>query len=184
MAKRLDKQAIFEWLHHGAATVQRGLEKGIQKSKDISEAINAKIEDNPKAKAIRDNVSEFARDKSEKLLDMRINGVRIGDFPDAAQRLTERQVYKLLSKIHKIDPDANWNQYFPNPEDMPIFGAFECLGLPYGTPFEEVKKTYRRLMREYHPDRHADSPEEERIATQKTQEITAAYELISKHYGK
>lgn len=184
MAKQLDKQAIFEWLQKGAATVQRGLEKGYEQSQKVTATINAKIDSNPKAKSIKDNVSQFAHEKTEKLLDMRINGTRVGDLPNAAQRLTERQLYKLFLKVREVDPDFQWNQYFPNPDEMPVFGAFEALGLPYGTPFEEVKKTYRRLMREYHPDRHSDSPEAEQMATQKTQEITAAYELICQHYGK
>lgn len=184
MAKQLDKQAIFEWLQHGAATVQKGLEKGYQKSQEVKDTINAKIDANPKTKSIRDNVTNFAHDKTEKLLDMRIKGTRVGDLPNAAQRLTERQLYKILLKMREVDPDFAWNQYFPNPDDMPVFGAFECLGLPYGAPFEEVKKTYRRLMREYHPDKHAGSPEAEKMATKKTQEITAAYKLICQHYGK
>ena len=184
MAKQIDKKAIFNWLQTGAAKLQHGIEFGVKKTKEVSETINAKIEENPKAKTIRDNVSKFAHEKSEKFMDMRIGGTRVGDLPNAAQKLTERQLYKLIAKIHEVDPDFKFNQFIPDTDEMPIFGAFECLGLPYGTPFEEVKKTYRRLMREYHPDRHGESPEAERMATQKTQELTVAYEMICQHYGK
>ena len=184
MAKQIDKEAIFSWLQKSAEKIQRGIEIGVEKSREASKSINQKIDEHPKAKAMRDNVSKFAHDKSEKILDMSIRGTRIGDLPNAAQKLTERQLYRIIAKIHEIDPDFKWNQFIPDTDEMPIFGAFETLGLPYGTPFEEVKKTYRKLMREYHPDRHGDSPESERMATQKTQELTAAYEMICQHYGK
>ena len=184
MAKQLDTEAILGWIKRGADKLQQGLEVGAEKSHQVSEKIQAKIEANPRAKSIRDNVSRFAHEKSEKILDTRVKGTRIGDIPSAAQKLTERQIYKLLLMMRDIDPGFNWTGTLPDPNDLPVFNAFETLGLPYGTPFEEVKRTYRQLMREYHPDRHTGSPEAERIATQKTQEITAAYELISKHYGK
>ena len=86
--------------------------------------------------------------------------------------------------MRTIDPGFNWEAYLPNPADMPIFEAFNCLGVPYGAPWDDVKKAYRKLMRQWHPDKHGESPEAEQRATQKTQEITAAYELIAQHYGK
>ena len=184
MAKNVDKQALFEWLQKKAVKVQRGIEKSVIKAHEVSQSINQKIEDNPRAKATKELVSEFVKAQAERISDVRIHGRRVGDIPNAAQRLTERQLFKLMMKLREADPDVNWSQFIPDPEEMPIFGAFETLGLPYGTPFEEVRKTYRRLMREYHPDRHSDSPEAERIATEKTQELTAAYELIQQHYAR
>lgn len=184
MSDRFDKQAVFTWLHKGASKLQKGIVEGAKKAQEASEAIQAKIEANPKAKEVRDKAKAFAQTQKERISDVRIGDTRIGDIPSAAQRMTERQLFKLLMKVRDVDPDFNWNQYVPNPEEMPIFTAFETLGLPYGTSFEEVKKTYRSLLREWHPDRHASSPEAERIATTKTQELTAAYELIEQHYGK
>ena len=181
---KLNKKSIVNWLQKKASQVQQGIEQGVVKSMEIREAIHEKIEANPKAKAARDISAEFIKAQAERLSDMRINGKRIGDLPHAAQKLTERQLYKILFKMREIDPDLNWDQFLPDNNEMPVFAAFEKLGLPYGTPYEEVKKTYRRLMREYHPDKHSESPEAERLATEKTQELTAAYELISEHYGK
>lgn len=175
---------IASWIRKKAAQVQDTIEQGVEKSIEIRRQIDEKIEANPKAKAIRDVSSEFVKAQAERLADVRVNGKRLGDLPKAAQRMTERQFYKVLLKLREVDPDMNWDQFMPNPAEMPIFAAFETLGLPYGTPFEEVKKTYRRLMREFHPDRHSESPEAERIATEKTQEITVAYEMIAEHYGK
>lgn len=184
MSEKFDKRGLLSWVQKSAKTIQSGLMKGAQMAHDASEAVNAKIEANPKVKEARDKAKAFVQAQRERISDVRIGKTRVGDIPTAAQRMTERQLFKLLLKVREIDPDFNWNQYVPNPEEMPIFTAFETLGLPYGTPFEDVKKTYRSLMREWHPDRHASSPEAERIATTKTQELTAAYELIEQHYGK
>ena len=180
MSEKFDKAALFEWLQTRAGKLQRGREKGVRKGQVISDTIQAKIDANPKARAARD----FIIDKGEKFCDVRIGHTRIGDLPHAAQKLTERQLFKLLDKMRTIDPGFNWEAYLPNPADMPIFEAFNCLGVPYGAPWDDVKKAYRKLMRQWHPDKHGESPEAEQRATQKTQEITAAYELIAQHYGK
>lgn len=180
----MNKQKMFEWLQKSASTLQHGFEAGLEKTKQASAVINSKIDENPRASAARDLFLEFTKAQTERLSDVRIRGTRLGDIPQALQKLSERQLLKLLIKVREADPDINWDAIMPNPEEMPIFAAFETLGLPYGTPYDEVKKQYRKLMRVYHPDKHGDSPEDEKLATEKTQELTAAYELICDHYGK
>ena len=58
--------------------------------------------------------------------------------------------------------------------------AYAALEVPYGADFATVRKSYRVLMRKYHPDRHAASPEKQRAATELAQKLTAAYDLIEK----
>ena len=184
MSEKFDKAALFQWIQGGAEKLQEGIERGAQKGQAISEAINAKIDAHPTLKTARDKTRDFVREQKERLSDVSIGHTRLGDIPNAAQRLTERQFYKLIDRMRQIDPDFHWDSGMPSPSEMPVFEAFERLGLPYGTPWEEVKKTYRRLMREWHPDKHGESPEAEAQATRRTQEITSAYELIAQHYGK
>ena len=50
-----------------------------------------------------------------------------------------------------------------------------------GSDFETVRKSYRRLMRKYHPDLHAGTPEKQRAATDLTQRLTEAYKTLEKH---
>lgn len=180
MSEKFDKAALFEWLQTSAGKLQRGIERGLQKGQAFSNEIQSTIDAHPKARAACD----FLIEQGEKIRDVRIGHTRIGDIPNAAQRLTERQFFKLIDKMRRADPGFNWGAYLPNPADMPVFEAFACLGIPYGTPWDDVKKAYRKLMREWHPDKHGESEAAERRATLKTQEITAAYELIQKHYGK
>lgn len=62
-----------------------------------------------------------------------------------------------------------------------IAAAYELLGIPESSNDAELKKAYRRQMNQHHPDKLVAKglPEEMiDIATRKTQEIKAAYELI------
>ena len=59
--------------------------------------------------------------------------------------------------------------------------AYELLGVAQDAPDAEVKKAYRRLMSQHHPDKLIAKglPEEMiRVATDKTQRIKSAYEQI------
>ena len=55
------------------------------------------------------------------------------------------------------------------------------LEVPYGSDRGTVKRSYRRLMRKYHPDRHSGDPERERLATELSQELTRAYDAVLDH---
>lgn len=62
--------------------------------------------------------------------------------------------------------------------------AYGILGINESASEAEVKKAYRRLMSQHHPDKLVSKglPDEMiALATKKTQEIRKAYELIKKH---
>ena len=62
--------------------------------------------------------------------------------------------------------------------------AYKILGIDKGSSEAEVKKAYRRLMSQHHPDKLVAKglPDEMiALATEKTQEIRKAYELIKEN---
>jgi DnaJ-domain-containing protein 1 len=58
--------------------------------------------------------------------------------------------------------------------------AYATLEVPMGSSFETVRRSYRNLMRKYHPDRHTSSPEKQRAANEIAQGLTEAYKLLQK----
>jgi DnaJ-domain-containing protein 1 len=62
--------------------------------------------------------------------------------------------------------------------------AYAALEVPFGADFATVRRSYRALMRKYHPDRHASSPEKQKAATELAQKLTAAYALIEQRTRK
>ncbi|HVU50244.1 MAG TPA: J domain-containing protein [Polyangia bacterium] len=64
--------------------------------------------------------------------------------------------------------------------DSAIRKAYAALEVQPGSDFETIRKSYRRLMRKYHPDLHRGSPEAQRAATDLAQRLTEAYKLLEK----
>lgn len=61
---------------------------------------------------------------------------------------------------------------------------YKILGCTPDDSFHTIKKRYRRLIKEYHPDRQYMNPENESIrarALRKFMEIQEAYEMVLKY---
>jgi DnaJ like chaperone protein len=69
---------------------------------------------------------------------------------------------------------------------LTVDDAYVILGADKSLTDKELKRTYRRLLAQHHPDKLVAKglPEEMMtIAKEKTQEIISAYELIKKQRG-
>ncbi len=69
----------------------------------------------------------------------------------------------------------------PGHQTQTLDDAYAILGISKSASDDEIKKAYRRLMSQHHPDKLVSKglPEEMiKVATEKTQEIRKAYELV------
>jgi DnaJ-domain-containing protein 1 len=66
-------------------------------------------------------------------------------------------------------------------EEDSLRAHYKTLGVAFDADMPTVKAAYRELMRANHPDRHAQDPEQERIATEKTRKISVAYDAVEQY---
>ncbi len=96
--------------------------------------------------------------------------------PAHLDRLVE--MVKAQQSFHQGGSGASRNQSGPTLEQ-----AYKVLGLDMSASNPEVKKAYRKLMSQHHPDKLVAKgmPEEMvKVATEKSQEIQSAYEMIKR----
>ncbi|MCK5797748.1 MAG: J domain-containing protein [Deltaproteobacteria bacterium] len=58
-----------------------------------------------------------------------------------------------------------------------LYRKLEC---PAGADLDKVRHHYRKMMRKYHPDMHSGSVEKQRLATEVSQQLTAAYNELKR----
>lgn len=60
---------------------------------------------------------------------------------------------------------------------------YRTLELEPGADLQQVRRAYRRLMKQYHPDRFANDPEKLEVATAVTRKLTEAYNGLTQLLG-
>jgi DnaJ like chaperone protein len=89
---------------------------------------------------------------------------------------------QLLRMIGAQNSFAKNQQHSPNELAL----AYDALGVDAGASDVDIKKSYRKLMSQYHPDKLIGQglPQDMiKAATERSQEIQAAYDLIKKARG-
>lgn len=67
----------------------------------------------------------------------------------------------------------------PGSVDVGRLVACRTLGVSAAAPTDEIKRAYRRLVREYHPDLHPEATSDERrVLSTRFAEVTAAYRAL------
>ncbi len=105
-------------------------------------------------------------------------------FPQAELQHLE-QLVRLQQRFTHAGPGGA-RQRAPSPQRPSLGDAYAVLGVEQGATDAEVKKAYRRLISQHHPDKLVAKglPDEMmRMATQKTHEIKQAYEQVREARG-
>ncbi|MCB0516745.1 MAG: J domain-containing protein [Chitinophagales bacterium] len=74
--------------------------------------------------------------------------------------------------------DTNYQQTHTSPQEERKAKAYAVLELPYGSSWEAVKKSFKRLMLQYHPDKFHNDAEKKDKARIVSQKIIEAYEYL------
>jgi len=111
-----------------------------------------------------------------------------GDFAKAEFMICEDIANTLEIKQNDFKAlISRFEQFYANREaqkSMNLEKAYETLGLQKGVDFTTVKKEYRKLVRQNHPDILMGQGKEQSIideATKRLQEINEAYEILKKN---
>ena len=72
----------------------------------------------------------------------------------------------------------------PGSTEAQLFEWYRTLDLQVGADMAQIKTSYRQLMRKYHPDMHAGSPQKQKAATELSMRVTTAYNGLVAHFEK
>ncbi|MCS6796160.1 MAG: J domain-containing protein [Raineya sp.] len=61
---------------------------------------------------------------------------------------------------------------------------YAWLEVPAGSSFEEIKKSYKNLMKKYHPDNFHHNESKRKTAEELCQKLNEAYQYFEKKFGK
>jgi DnaJ like chaperone protein len=110
-----------------------------------------------------------------------------GIFDNSEHNALKDIAQKLHFPLHELE---NLIQQFAasksGSKQTSVEDAYKILGAEESLDDKEIKRAYRRLLAQHHPDKLVAKglPEEmQKLANEKTQEIISAYEVIKKHRG-
>jgi DnaJ-domain-containing protein 1 len=139
----------------------------------------------------RANVSDFASAFS---LDEEVRERR--RFDSEVEREVEEEVAKTVGakagrRARRVADKAEeaWERAFEEaarrghggagrPDEREIEGWYRTLEVEVHADFVTVRKSYRRLLAKYHPDKYAGDPDKYAAATEVARKITTAYNGI------
>jgi DnaJ-domain-containing protein 1 len=72
----------------------------------------------------------------------------------------------------------------PGSTEAQLLEWYRVLDLQLGADMVQIKTSYRQMMRKYHPDMHAGSPQKQKAATELSMRVTTAYNGLVAHFEK
>lgn len=59
---------------------------------------------------------------------------------------------------------------------------YKILELEYGSDFDSIKKSYKKLLKKYHPDLFQNKPEKLKVAQEVTRQLNEAYTYFERKF--
>lgn len=71
-----------------------------------------------------------------------------------------------------------------NDVPLAVAKAYALLGLTSTATWDEINAAHRSLLKQHHPDRHAGNDALVKKATDQSQQINEAFQVLKKHLGR
>lgn len=152
--------------------------------------------------SLTDFRTAFDRDEDRELLDAEREAARDAeaqrdrDGPDSPEDSTVGARAGRSARRFKDAAEEAWDRAFEaararagvrgGPPSDPAADRrrwYKTLELEPGVDLQQVRRAYRRLMKQYHPDRFANDPEKLEVATAVTRKLTEAYNGLTELLG-
>ena len=162
-----------------------------EKTREIfKEIFNEQKEFNDNIEALAHNLKNLIARDQQKQIQMMGFLIQLAKN-DGEMSRSEEEILITIAEAMEFDPNIYHNIFSQFEEMMKNYtspqtslkDAYATLGVNENDSLESIKKAYRKLVREYHPDIIKAQGKDENYlkeATAKTQEINSAYEMIKK----
>lgn len=131
----------------------------------------------------RSNLNDFASALVDDDDGTRLTAEERARIKAEAEASVGQKAGRAARKVRDAAEDA-WEQAFEAAQARRAAGGadadevarwYKTLELEEGADLDAVRKSYRKLMRQYHPDRYANDPEKYEAANKVATKVTAAY---------
>lgn len=102
----------------------------------------------------------------------------LNDDREREERLRREREERAEREYRGGQDRSSGAQGFRANERAKLAAAYKVLGLTPAAGFDEVRASYKRLLKLHHPDRHGADPEAQRRATEVCARINDAYRII------
>ncbi|NNM67966.1 MAG: J domain-containing protein [Spirochaetales bacterium] len=106
---------------------------------------------------------------------------------DADQVAAEEELEAFLKnepppRPRQQGPKSFHHEHSPQPQlDPKLVSAYQVMGLNVNASWEEIETAHKKLLRIHHPDRHTENPISYKEATQTSQRINEAYQILKSY---
>jgi hypothetical protein len=98
-------------------------------------------------------------------------------------RLEKKVQENSRKKSYKKESSNSGESKYKKNTNEELTDAFEALEVSFGAPYDECKKSFRRIAKQYHSDLHQKDEKKKKVAEEIIQIVNDANAKIKKHYG-
>lgn len=114
------------------------------------------------------------------------DSVRGGSYdlrdPDMREAIEELDAFleSGASQRRTAGPGASQRHTGAEPADPSLRRDYATLEVAFAAPLADVRKSYKRLLHKYHPDRFSGNAEKQTLANEVTQRLNEAFDSIER----